>query len=82
MDKYENMYGYAAYLASEFESQPNYIEKRLSGVDYMEDYYKESHPDVWKYLSAIIGDEEGKEEDGEEQTGQQQEEQSQKEQQS
>ena len=62
MDKYENMYGYAAYLASEFESQPNYIEKRLSGADYMEDYYKESHPDVWKYLSAIIGEEE----DGEE----------------
>ena len=81
MDKYENMYGYAAYLASEFESQPNYIEKRLSGVDYMEDYYKESHPDVWKYLSAIIGEEEVNE-GGEEQTGQQQEEQSQKEQQS
>ena len=46
----------------------------------MEDYYKESHPDVWKYLSAIIGEEEVNE-GGEEQTGQQ-EEQSQKEQQS
>ncbi len=55
--KYGSMYGYAAYLSSEFDTQDNYIEKRVIGAEYMETYYKEDYPDVWKHLESIMGDE-------------------------
>lgn len=57
LQKYENMYGYAAYLSDEFDSHESYIEKRIVHADYAEAYYKEQYPEVWKYLKTIIGEE-------------------------
>lgn len=54
LEKHENMYGYAAFLSKTFDSQSNYIEKRISGISNMELYYKESFPEIWKHLEKII----------------------------
>lgn len=55
VEKYETLYGYAAYLSSEFESNENaIIEGRIIGKEYMEKYYKDTDSVIWKYLYQII----------------------------
>lgn len=55
VEKYENLYGYAAYLSNEFESNENaIIEGRIIGAEFMEKYYKDSESGIWKYLIQII----------------------------
>ena len=55
IEKYENLYGYAAYLSNEFESSENaIIEGRIIGAEYMEKYYKDTDSVIWKYLNQII----------------------------
>ncbi len=51
IDKYENLYGYAAYL-SEMLSSKGYP-PRIIGEEYMTSY-KEAHPEVWTHLEKII----------------------------
>ena len=54
IEKYENLYGYAAYLSNEFESSENaIIEGRIIGAEYMEKYYKDTDSVIWKYLNQI-----------------------------
>lgn len=55
-EKYESMFGYAAYLSDVYDSREKIVRKKVSGKDRMEKSYKESHPDVWKYLEAIIAE--------------------------
>lgn len=54
IDKYENLYGYAAYLDKEFKECGYIIDSRIDGVEYMEKYYKDTYPEIWKYLEPII----------------------------
>ena len=55
INKYENLYGYAAYLSGEFESNTNaIIESKIIGAEYMEKFYKDTNPEIWKYLNEII----------------------------
>ncbi len=52
--KYKNMYGYAAYLSESFAESEFIIEGKVTGVEHMESFYKDSDPETWKYLEAII----------------------------
>lgn len=54
IEKHENLYGYAAYLCKTFKNSDYIIESRIMGEEYMEKLYKNSHPDIWKYLEQII----------------------------
>lgn len=49
-----NLLSYAAYLSNQFDTSEFVIEKQVSGVEYMERYYKEQNPDVWNLLEGII----------------------------
>ena len=55
-EKYESMFGYAAYLSDVYDSQERIIRKRVSGADRMKEVYEENHPDVYKYLEQIIAE--------------------------
>ena len=55
-EKYESMFGYAAYLSDVYDSREAIVRKKVSGKDRMEKAYKEDHPDVWKYLEVIIAE--------------------------
>ncbi len=52
VEKYENLYGYAAYISEGLLSRG--LPTRIVGEKYMEEGYKDSHPEVWKYLEKII----------------------------
>lgn len=51
-DEYENLFGYASYLSERLASYG--LPTRIVGEKYMEEYYKEDHAEVWKYLDAMI----------------------------
>ena len=53
-ERYESMFGYAAYLSDIYDSQERIIRKRVSGADRMKEVYEKDHPDVYKYLEKII----------------------------
>ena len=55
-EKYESMFGYAAYLSDVYDSREAIVRKKVSGKERMESTYKESLPDVWKYLESIISE--------------------------
>ena len=57
-EKYESMFGYAAYLSDIYDSRESIVRKKVSGREKMESTYKESYPDVWKYLESIIKEDE------------------------
>lgn len=57
-EKYESMFGYAAYLSDVYDSREKIVRKKVSGKDKMESTYKESYPEVWKYLEEIIQEDE------------------------
>ena len=57
-EKYESMFGYAAYLSDIYDSRESIVRKKVSGREKMESTYKESYPDVWKYLESIINEDE------------------------
>ncbi len=52
IEKYENLYGYAAYLTEKLSD--NGISLRVIGEEHMEESYKDAHPEVWKYLEKMI----------------------------
>ncbi len=56
-EKYEtsrlNLVGYAYSLSEQFDTSGYYIEKKISGYEYMESFYKEAYPEIWEYLSLI-----------------------------
>lgn len=56
IEKYENLYGYAAYLCETFKDSEYIIEGKIIGEEYMESLYKESNPDIWKYLEQMINE--------------------------
>lgn len=56
INEYKNMYGYAAYLDSQFKQSEYYIESNISGTEYMEKYYKDAYPEIWEQISKIIED--------------------------
>lgn len=49
-----DLLAYAADLAEQFDSGKFIIDKRISGSEYMERFYKEDHPEIWVYLESII----------------------------
>ena len=49
-----NLLAYAADLASQFDSSEFIIDKSISGVEYMEQYYKTDNSEIWKCLESII----------------------------
>ena len=49
--KYENLYGYAEYLSGKLYEQGYPL--RVIGEENMK-LYKETHPEIWKYLEKII----------------------------
>ncbi len=51
IEKYENLYGYAAYLCEKL-SEKGYP-PRVVGEEYMASY-KESYPEIWRHLEQII----------------------------
>lgn len=51
-NEYENLFGYASYLSEKLASCG--LSTRIVGEKYMEQYYKEDHAEVWKYLEAMI----------------------------
>ena len=55
-EKYENMFGYAAYLSDIYDSRERIVRKRVSGSERMKEVYEKEHPDVYKYLEQIISD--------------------------
>ena len=55
-EKYESIFGYAAYLSDVYDSRESIVRKKISGKDRMERVYKEDHPDVWKHLEAIMAE--------------------------
>lgn len=55
-EKYESVFGYAAFLSNTYDSQERIIRKRVSGREKMESTYYDLRPDVWKYLSEIMED--------------------------
>lgn len=57
-EKYESMFGYAAYLSDIYDCRESIVRKKVSGREKMESTYKESYPDVWKYLESIIQEDE------------------------
>ena len=57
IERYENLYGYAAYITQEFKNSEFIIEGKISGKEYMEKFYKDDKPEIWKHLEIIIGDE-------------------------
>ncbi len=52
IEDYENLYGYAAYLTTRLSENGQAI--RVMGKEYMESNYKDSHPEIWKYLEEMI----------------------------
>ncbi len=56
IEKYGGMEGYAAYLSEQFDNSDHIIEKEITGIEYMERYYKEDYPEIWKHLETIIND--------------------------
>lgn len=54
LDKYENMIAFARYLSDTFDSSERYIQKNVSGAEYMEKYYGEI--DAWQDIRHIISD--------------------------
>ncbi len=54
IERYENLYGYAAYLTGEFRNSGFLIEEDISGIEHMEAYYKDSHPEIWSYIEKIV----------------------------
>ena len=53
-EKYGNPYGYAAYLTKEFRESEYIIDERITGEEYMKQYYKDSYPEIWTHLESII----------------------------
>ena len=53
-EKYGNPYGYAAYLTKEFRNSIYIIDERITGEEYMEQFYKETYPEIWTHLESII----------------------------
>ena len=51
-----DLLSYAAYLSEQFDSSEFVIEKKISGVEYMTEKYKDSNPDIWAQLERIIGE--------------------------
>ena len=51
-----NLLAYAAYLSNEFERSDFIVEKSISGVEYIEKYYKEQSPEIWELLEKIINE--------------------------
>ena len=56
LEKYGDIYGYAAYLSEQFDNSEFIIEKRVTGVEFMEKFYKTDKPEVWASLEKIISD--------------------------
>ena len=54
LEKYKNMYAYAAYLSRELDKSEYIVDKRIIGEEYMERYYKDTYPEIWSYLEEII----------------------------
>ncbi len=54
VDKYGNLYKYAAYLSDEFDGSEFIIEKKITGTENMEKFYKEANPEIWVVLQDII----------------------------
>lgn len=54
--KYESMFGYAAYLSDVYDSREKIVRKRVSGSERMKEVYEKDHPDVYKYLEQIISE--------------------------
>ena len=54
IEMYENLYGYAAYLDGQLTNSEYIIDFSVSGVEYMEKYYRDAYPEIWKYLDTII----------------------------
>ena len=52
--EYGNPYGYAAYLTKEFRNSEYIIDERITGEEYMEQFYKKSYPEIWTHLESII----------------------------
>ncbi len=61
IEKYDNLYGYAAYLTEQFRDSEYIIDEQISGVEHMEKLYKNGHPEIWEHLDKIIngGDSDG-----------------------
>lgn len=57
IEKYENLYGYAAHITQKFKNSEFIIEGKISGIEYMEKFYKDDRPEIWKHLDIIIGNE-------------------------
>ncbi len=55
VEKYESLYGYAAYLTQRFRDSGYIIDENISGEVYMEKFYKNDYPEIWKQLNKIIG---------------------------
>ena len=53
-EKYGNPYGYAAYLTEQFRESEYIIDERITGESYMEQFYKDSYPEIWAQLEKII----------------------------
>lgn len=51
-----DLLSYAAYLSEQFDSSGFVIQKKISGVEYMTEKYKDSNPDIWAQLERIIGE--------------------------
>jgi hypothetical protein len=54
VERFGSLDGYAAYLSEQFDNSDYIIEKRIVGQEYMEKYYKDSHPEIWKNIETII----------------------------
>lgn len=52
-----HLFAYIAHLSSQFDSSDYYIEKKITGIENMEKYYKEPYPEIWAEISKIIASE-------------------------
>ncbi len=52
VERYENLYGYASEITEGLRERG--ITPRIIGEQYMQDGYRDSHPEVWKYLEQMI----------------------------
>lgn len=49
-----SLLSYAAYLSEQFDESEFIIEKKISGIEHMEAFYKQDHPEIWEQLERII----------------------------
>ncbi len=56
IEKYDNLYGYAAYVNECFTDSGNAVTVR--GKEHIERIYKESNSEIWQYLEKIISEKE------------------------